>query len=233
MKAVVLAAGLGKRLAAITADKPKVLVKIRDKTLIEHNLTKLSNLGIEEIAVVVGYKGEMVKELVGSAVTYFEQRERLGTAHAFLQAKDFVDEPFFLGINGDMFFTDPLTNFIKLKPPAVAVYRVEDSSRYGRFDIREGRVVSIREKSAEATPGFINAGVYLFPKEVFTYIEKTPLSPRKEYEVTDTIQMMINEGWKFQAYELTGFWKDIAYPADIEQAQKTLDQVKSSRKTDV
>lgn len=230
MKAVVLAAGLGKRLAAITLDKPKVLVKIRDKTLIEHNLTKLRNLGIKEIAVVIGYKGEMVRELVDSAVTYFEQKERLGTAHAFLQAKSFVDEPFFLGINGDMFFTDPLTRFVKLKPPAVAVYRVEDSSRYGRFEIKDGKVVSIREKSAEATPGFINAGVYLFPKEVFTYIEKTPLSPRKEYEVTDTVQMMINEGWKFQAYELTGFWKDVAYPADIEEAQKALNRVGSNNK---
>jgi glucose-1-phosphate thymidylyltransferase len=47
-----------------------------------------------------------------------------------------------------------------------------------------------------------------------------PLSARKEYEVTDTIQMMIDEGWEFKAYELKGFWKDIAYPSDIEEAQK-------------
>jgi bifunctional UDP-N-acetylglucosamine pyrophosphorylase/glucosamine-1-phosphate N-acetyltransferase len=224
MKAVVLAAGLGKRLASITSDRPKVLVRIGDKSLIEHNLAKLRNLGITRIAVVVGYKGEMVREVVGDAVTYYEQKERLGTAHAFTQAREFVDEPFFLGVNGDMFFTDPLTNFTSLKPPAIAVYHVEDSSRYGRFEIQRGRVVSIKEKSAEARSGFINAGVYLFPKEVFQYIEKTPLSPRKEYEVTDTIQMMIDEGWEFKAYELQGFWKDIAYPSDIEAAQKIVSQ---------
>jgi bifunctional UDP-N-acetylglucosamine pyrophosphorylase/glucosamine-1-phosphate N-acetyltransferase len=226
MKAVVLAAGLGKRLAAITADKPKVLVKVGNKTLIEHNLAKLHNLGIRQIALVIGYKGEMVRETIGDSVAYYEQKERLGTAHAFLQAREFVDEPFFLGLNGDMFFTDPLTDFIKLKPPAIAVYKVEDSSRYGIFGIRDGRVVSVKEKAGQAVPGFINAGVYLFPKEIFSYIEKTPLSPRKEYEVTDTIQMMIDEGFNFTAYELQGFWKDIAYASDIEEAQAAIKQTR-------
>jgi len=227
MKAVVLAAGLGKRLAAITVDKPKVLVKIGNKTLIEHNLTKIRNLGIMRIAMVIGYKGEMVRKTVGETVTYYEQKERLGTAHAFLQAKEFVDEPFFLGMNGDMFFTDPLADFVKLTPPAIAVYRVEDASRYGRFDIRDGKVVQVKEKAAESVPGFINAGVYLFPKEIFACIERTPLSPRKEYEITDTIQMMIDDGWQFAAYELRGFWRDIAYLADIEEAQQALGKART------
>ncbi len=222
MKAVVLAAGLGKRLAAITADKPKVLVKVGNRTLIEHNLTKLHNLGFTKIALVIGYKGEMVQETVGDSVAYYEQKERLGTAHAFMQAREFVDEPFFLGLNGDMFFTDPLTDFVKLKPPAIAVYEVEDSSRYGIFDIKNGRVVSVKEKTGQTVPGFINAGVYLFPKQIFSYIEKTPLSSRKEYEVTDTIQMMIDAGFNFTAYELQGFWKDIAYASDIEEAQEAI-----------
>ena len=222
MKAVVLAAGLGKRLAAVTVDRPKVLVRIGAKTLIEHNLAKLRKLGVSQVALVIGYKGEMVREIVGDAAAYYTQKERLGTAHAFLQARDFVDEPFFLGLNGDMFFTDPLAAFVRLKPPAIAVYRVEDSSRYGRFEIMDGRVVSVKEKAGQTVPGFINAGVYLFPREIFSYIEKTPLSSRKEYEVTDTIQMMIDEGLGFTAYELRGFWKDIAYISDIEEAQEAI-----------
>jgi bifunctional UDP-N-acetylglucosamine pyrophosphorylase/glucosamine-1-phosphate N-acetyltransferase len=222
MKAVVLAAGLGKRLAAVTVDRPKVLVRIGAKTLIEHNLAKLRKLGVSQVALVIGYKGEMVRDIVGDAAAYYKQKERLGTAHAFLQARDFVDEPFFLGLNGDMFFTDPLADFVRLKPPAIAVYRVEDSSRYGRFEIMDGRVVSVKEKAGQTVPGFINAGVYLFPREIFSYIEKTPLSSRKEYEVTDTIQMMIDEGFGFTAYELRGFWKDIAYISDIEEAQEAI-----------
>jgi len=230
MKAVVLAAGLGKRLVAITTEKPKVLVKIGEKTLIEHNLDKLQQLGIKQVALVIGYKGEMVRKLLGNTVTYYQQKKQLGTAHAFYCAKDFIDEPFFLAMNGDMFFTDPLTDFVRLKPPVVAVYRVEDSSRYGRFEIKEGKLNSVKEKAAEKTPGFINAGIYLFPKEVFEWIEKTPLSPRREYEVTDTIQMMINGGWRFTAYELKGFWRDIAYVSDIEEAQKLLMEQKLNEK---
>ena len=226
MKAVVLAAGLGKRLASITADKPKVLVKVGEKTLIEHCLDKLRCLGINQVALVIGYKGEMVKELLGKKVTYYPQKEQLGTAHAFYCAKDFVDEPFFLALNGDMFFTDSLTDFICLKPPAIAVYPVKDASRYGRLEIKDSKLVSVKEKSSEAVPGFINAGVYLFPKEIFEWIEKTTLSPRKEYEVTDTIQMMINEGWRFTAYELKGFWRDIAYVSDIEEAQRVVSKTR-------
>jgi bifunctional UDP-N-acetylglucosamine pyrophosphorylase/glucosamine-1-phosphate N-acetyltransferase len=125
-----------------------------------------------------------------------------------------------------MFFTDPLTDFVKLKPPVIAVYKVVDSSRYGVFEIKNCKVVSVKEKTGKAVPGFINAGVYLFPREIFSYIEKTPLSPRNEYEVTDTIQMMIDEGFNFTAYELQGFWKDIAYASDIEEAQEAIKRVK-------
>lgn len=226
MKAVVLAAGLGKRLATVTAEKPKVLAKIGKKTLIEHNLEKLRRLGINKIALVVGYKGQMVKKLLGSTVTYYNQNKQLGTAHAFSCAGEFVDEPFFLALNGDMFFTDPLTSFVRLKPPAIAVYRVEDASRYGRLEIKSKRLISVKEKLAEKTAGFINAGVYLFPREIFDWIQRTPLSPRKEYEITDTIQMLINEGWHFTAYELKGFWRDIAYLSDIEEAEKVASKIK-------
>jgi len=161
----------------------------------------------------------MVKEVLGNSVTYYEQREQLGTAHAFLCAEKFIDEPYFLGINGDMFFTDPLTDFIKLKPPAVAVYNFEDTRRFGRMEIKDGRLVTVKEKTEEGGPGFINAGVYLFPKQVFELIRKTPLSPRKEYEITDTVQMMIDQGFEFTVYNLKGFWTDIAYLTDLEKAR--------------
>jgi bifunctional UDP-N-acetylglucosamine pyrophosphorylase/glucosamine-1-phosphate N-acetyltransferase len=219
MKAVVLGAGLGKRLSSVTASMPKVLLKVGEKTLIEHNVDKLRKIGINDIAVVIGYKGEMVKEVLGNSVTYYEQREQLGTAHAFLCAEKFIDEPYFLGINGDMFFTDPLTDFIKLKPSAVAVYHFEDTRRFGRMEIKDGRLVTVKEKTEEGGPGFINAGVYLFPKQVFELIRKTPLSPRREYEITDTVQMMIDQGLKFTVYNLKGFWTDIAYLTDLGKAR--------------
>jgi bifunctional UDP-N-acetylglucosamine pyrophosphorylase/glucosamine-1-phosphate N-acetyltransferase len=219
MKAVVLGAGLGKRLVSVTANMPKVMLKVGDKTLIEHNVAKLRKIRISDIAVVIGYKGEMIKEVLGKSVTYCEQREQLGTAHAFLCAEEFIYEPYFLGMNGDIFFTDPLTEFVKLKPPAVAVYYVEDTRRFGRMEIKDERLVAVKEKTEEGAPGFVNAGVYMFPRRIFDFIKKTPISPRKEYEITDTVQMMINQGLKFTVYELKDFWTDIAYLSDLEQAR--------------
>jgi len=219
MKAVVLGAGLGKRLSSVTAKMPKVLLQIGEKTLIEHNVDKLRKIGINEIAVVIGYKGEMVREVLGTSVTYCEQGEQLGTAHAFLCAANFIDEPYFLGMNGDMFFSDPLVDFVKLKPPAVAVYHMEDTSRYGRMEIKSGILESVEEKIDKKTSGFVNAGVYLFPKQVFELIRKTPLSSRREYEITDTVQIMINQGLQFKVYKLKNFWTDVAYQTDLERAR--------------
>ncbi len=226
MKAVVLGAGLGKRMASAAAGVPKVLLKVGEKTLIEYNVDKLRKIGITDVAVVIGYKGEMVRAVLGNSVTYYEQHEQLGTAHAFLCAEDFIDESWFLGMNGDMFFTDPLKDFIKLKPPAVAVHRAEDTRRFGKMEIKGGRLVSVKEKIEEKKPGFVNAGVYLFPKQVFDFIKKTPLSQRKEYEVTDTVQMMIDQGSWFRVYKLKGIWTDIAYQSDLEEARQSIDKNK-------
>ncbi len=227
MKAVVLGAGLGKRLGSASLGLPKVLLKLGEKTLIEHNVDKLRKIGINDIAVVIGFKGDMVKGILGNSVTYYQQSEQLGTAHAFLCAEDFIHEPYFLGMNGDMFFTDSLRDFIMVKPPAVAVYRVEDTRRYGRMDIRDEKLTEVKEKTDEQKPGFINAGVYLFPRKVFDLIKTTPLSPRKEYEITDTVQTMTNQGLEFTVYELKGFWTDIAYQSDLEKARTFIQANKS------
>lgn len=222
MKAIVLAAGIGKRLAPITVQKPKVLVKIGKKTLIEKNIVKLQRIDITEIALVIGHKGDEVRKLLGDSVTYYYQKEQLGTAHAFLCARKFVDESHFLGMNGDIFFTDPLDDFIRLEPPVIAVHYINDTRKYGRLKIKEGRLVTVEEKAKKITPGFINAGIYLFPKQIFKYIKKTTLSPRKEYEITDTISMLVDQGVQFTTYELKGFWIDIADTADLEKARQSV-----------
>lgn len=220
VKAVVLAAGLGKRLASITAQTPKVLVKIGEKMLIEHSIDKLRKIGIKESAIVIGYKGERVKEVLGDSVAYYNQNKPWGTAHAFLCAERFIDEPYFLGMNGDMFFTDPLSDFVTLKPPAIAVYHVDDTRRYGKLNIKNRKLVAVKEKVKKRTSGFINAGIYLFPQQIFEWVKKTTLSPRGEYEITDAIQMMIDEGFQFTVYKLKGFWRDIACLSDLEEVKR-------------
>jgi bifunctional UDP-N-acetylglucosamine pyrophosphorylase/glucosamine-1-phosphate N-acetyltransferase len=216
MKAVILAAGLGTRLGM---DRPKSLVKIGNRTLIEYLVEKLRYIDINDIAIVIRKNGEEIKEILGDDVNYFYQEKPLGTAHAVLSAKNFINEPFFLTLNGDIFFTDSLKDFIRLKPPAIAAYSVEDTSKYGRLYIKSGRLVEIKEKIPERIPGLVNAGIYIFPKGIFNLIKKTPLSERKEYEITDTIKMLINQGIEFKVYRLRGYWKDIATREDLEEVK--------------
>jgi len=220
MKAVILTGGKGKRLEQLTHDIPKVLVKVGEKTLIEHNIDKLRQVGINEIAVVVGYKGQMVRDLLGNSVVYYEQKEQLGTAHAFGCVEPFIKDQYFLAMNGDIYFEESLDDFLQTTPPAIALYKVHDSSRYGRIEVKDGNVTVIKEKSPEKIAGFINAGIYTFPKIIFDAIRKTPLSPRNEYEITDTIMMLANQGVDFHAYTLTRYWTDIATLSDLETANK-------------
>lgn len=215
IQGVILAGGLGKR---VGIDKPKSLVQIGNKTLIEHNIEKLKKLGVEQIAVVINSKDEVTKKILKDSVNYCYQEKPLGTAHAILCAKDFINEPYFLAMNGDVFFMDDLTNFVQLNPPVVAAYWVDNASRYGKLCIKNEKLIEIKEKIEGASPGLINAGVYLFPKEIFDMIKKTPLSSRGEYEITDTIQMLIKKGFQFKVHRLKGYWRDIANKTDLSDA---------------
>ncbi len=101
MQAVVLAAGKGTRLRPLTEDKPKVLVEVDGKPLIEDVFDNLLEIGVTELVVVVGYQKEQIIERYGDEyedvpITYTHQREQLGLAHAILQAEPHVDDDFVL-----------------------------------------------------------------------------------------------------------------------------------------
>lgn len=205
MQAVILAAGEGIRLRPLTENRPKVMLPIANRPLIDYHIELLRKLKIDEIAIVVGYKKEKIIEHLKD-VKFFVQKEQLGTAHALAQLKNFVKNKFLL-IYGDLFFTDNLKNFIKNNKPTMAITKVKDVSRFGKVEFENGKVVKISEKSAKGE-GFINAGIYILFPEIFDAIEKTSLSKRKEYELTDSL-MKLKEVY---VYPLVGYWTDIGYP---------------------
>jgi bifunctional UDP-N-acetylglucosamine pyrophosphorylase/glucosamine-1-phosphate N-acetyltransferase len=207
MQAVILAAGEGIRLRPLTENRPKVLLPIVNKPLIDYQLELLKKLKIDDIAIVVGYKKEkIIEHLKNKGVKFFVQEKQLGTAHALAQVKNFVKDKFLL-IYGDLFFTDSLKKLISYNKPTLSVVKVKDVSRFGKVEIKNGKVVSIKEKVAEGE-GMINAGIYILFPEIFDAIEKTELSERKEYELTDSL-MKLKEVY---AYPLEGYWSDIGYP---------------------
>lgn len=206
MKGIILAAGKGDRLQPLTDYKPKALLPICTKPLIEYQLELLRRYGIEEIAVVVGYLKEKIDL---PDVKWYEDRMIKGTATALSAARDFIDDDFIL-MYGDLFLD--VTNFNELVETenAMAIIKVNDISRYGEVMFEGGRLQGIREKSGSGG-GFVNAGVYHLPPSIVDFAERTTASARGEYELTDSIHLL-NEHEEVKVIPLKGYWNDIGYP---------------------
>ncbi len=230
MKAVILAAGKGKRLRPITASRPKPMIPIAGKPLLEHTLISLKEAGIKDILLIVGYKEEMIKQYFGNGaplgikIEYVTQNEHLGTAHATFLSKEFInDEGSFLMMYGDLLvetksFQDIVENFEKSNANGlVSLIEVENPREFGIISLdSSGMVCKIVEKPAEELKlgNLANAGVYIFDPKIFKAIELTKKSVRGEYELTDSIEILIRDfKMKFLGFSINhGFWSDIGLP---------------------
>ena len=230
MKAVILAAGEGKRLRPITSTRPKPLIPIAGKPLLEHTILGLRAAGIDEVLLIVGYKEQLIKNYFGNGVDkfnikidYITQEEYLGTAHACSYAKDFVGEETFLMMYGDILvdpivFKDVIEKFNSIKAKGlISLIAVNNPQEYGIITLNSnGFVEKITEKpSPELSLGNLaNAGVFIFDSLIFKAIEMTEKSIRNEYEFTDSMELMIYQlkgniiGYIIRDY----FWSDIGLP---------------------
>jgi len=232
MKAVVLAAGEGKRLRPLTYTRPKHMIQVAGKPLLEHLLSALKEAGLTDIVMVVNYKAERIKKYFkdgknfGLKIEYAHQKEMKGTADAFGMAENHVKGDF-VAVYGDLLVTsDAIKAALKLhkkEKPAVTmtILHVERPEEYGVIKVDGSRVTGIVEKpSAEVAAGNpINAGVYVFSPEIFETIKRTKNSPRGEQEITDSVRMLIEADRKVVAAEISGKeWRDVGRPWDLLEA---------------
>lgn len=225
MQAVVLAAGRGKRLKDLTEDLPKVMMPLNGKPIIEIILKQLSMADVKEAVIVVNYKKEKIieylgEEIFGIKLKYAEQKETNGTATAVLSAEPYITEKRFFTVAGDSVFpTDILERLKKHKSEGVlSVCRVNDASRFGVIETTNGKVKRIVEKSPNPPSNLANTSIYLFPYSIFDACKRIKLSERGEYEITDAIQLLIDEGKTFE-YEIFDCWLDIGTKQQLDQAQ--------------
>ena len=230
MKAVILAAGLGTRMRPLTFTKPKFLLPIAGKPALDHALLLLKNANINEIGMVVGYGKEQIMERYGDGsglgvkIEYITQQELVGTANAVAVAKDFVAGERFLMINGDTLVDQESLNLLikryeeKSSDPAfggiIATIEVEEPEQFGIVFLEGDRVTEIVEKPKEIESKLANAGVYIFDPMIFDAIEKTEKSERGEYELTTSIQILIDAGKNIYASPLE-MWADVGMPWDL------------------
>ncbi|MCW4030821.1 MAG: sugar phosphate nucleotidyltransferase [Candidatus Bathyarchaeota archaeon] len=233
MKAVVLAAGEGARLQPITSNRPKHMIELAGKPILEYCLDALKLSGITEVAIVTHYMGDTIRQFLGDGtkmglkISYVQQDEVLGTANAVGVAESYVGEDFVL-VYGDLLFTheavvDAITLYREKKPAAVmAVVPVEKQENYGVAELEnDGKIKLIVEKPApeESSSDLANAGIYVLSKEVFDKIKEAKASIRGELEFTEALSFLIGEGKTVLASKISkADWIDIGRPWDLLEA---------------
>jgi glucose-1-phosphate thymidylyltransferase len=239
MRAVVLAAGKGTRLKPLTDDKPKALVEVAGKPLIEHVFDSLVDLGLDEFVVVVGYFAEQIIERYGDEyreipITYAHQREQLGLAHALLQAEPYIDDDFVLML-GDNIFRANLGDVLnrQVEDRADAAFLVEEvpyeeASRYGVCRTNEfGEIVELIEKPDDPPSNLVMTGFYTFTPAIFHACHLVQPSDRGEYELPDAVDLLIQSGRTIDAIRLDGWRIDIGYPEDRDEAERRLQETEA------
>jgi bifunctional UDP-N-acetylglucosamine pyrophosphorylase/glucosamine-1-phosphate N-acetyltransferase len=234
MEAVILAAGKGTRLQPLTQNIPKVMLPLSGKPLLEYVIESTKTAGISEITLIVGYKKEVIQKYFGDGsnldlkIKYVVQGQRLGTAHAI--GKCHFEEDF-LVIAGDALVSpDIIKTVIRRHSSAatIALKRVENPEDYGVVKLDGDIVKEIIEKPKEFVSDLASISVSCYSPEIFDAIKKTEKSERGEYEITESIKILIDEGKVVRGIEVQGEWLDIGNPWNyLDANQRVLDRKKS------
>lgn len=231
MKGLLLAGGRGTRLRPLTNTGNKHMLPIANQPMILYGLNHLIQAGIKEIAIILGPIKEGIVELLGDGdqlgvkITYIEQGEPKGLAHAVLCAKDYLkDSPFvmYLGDNLLKQGAKPFVDSFKSNKLdcLIGVTEVKDPSRYGIVEMNNGKIERVIEKPPRPKSNLALIGVYVFNAKVFDAIAKISPSARNELEITDAIQTLLSMNAKIKVERVRGWWKDTGKPEDLLEANQ-------------
>lgn len=188
--AAILAGGLGTRLRPAVSDRPKVLASVGSRPFLCRLLDQLRRFAIREVVLLVGHRGDMVRDALGERyhdvrLRYSQEPGPLGTAGAVRHALHLLRTPSVLLLNGDSFCDVDLDAFGRHHveagaPASLVLARVPNTSRFGRVERDGGRVTRFVEKAEAVGEGWINAGVYLLDRERLAELPSGPLSLERD-----------------------------------------------------
>ncbi len=232
MKAVILAAGRGERLWPLTEHRPKHLLPVGGRAILERTVNALANAGVKDLILVVNYKAEMIRAHFGEGgrfncrIRYVPQKRNGGTADAVAAAQnDLEGEDHFLVIYGDDYHaSSAIERFVRTAARGetmIAAASVDDPSRFGTVEVKDGLITDIKEKASKKGPGPVNAGMYNLPASALSAVEKTKQSTRGEFELTDSTRILIQRGEHVRIFPLeAGEWAGVSYPWDLLEANR-------------
>tara|TARA_Y100001936_G_C15995241_1_gene624675 strand:+ start:289 stop:1320 length:1032 start_codon:yes stop_codon:yes gene_type:complete len=230
MKGVILHGGHGTRLRPLTHTGPKQLLPIANKPMSQFCLEAITQTGITDIAIVIGGVGSnKVREYYGNGekfgvkITYVEQDEPRGIAHAVRLCKEFVNNEKFLVFLGDNIIQKSITNYVKNFENSdfdatVLLCEVDNPSRFGIADVKDDKILKITEKPKEPVSNLAVTGIYLLTPKIFQIIDDLKPSWRNELEITDALDNLLKKNNNISFQKITDYWKDTGTPIDIINA---------------
>jgi glucose-1-phosphate thymidylyltransferase len=231
-KAVILAAGKGSRLFPVTKAIAKPILPLANRLTMEYAFDQLKECGLDKICIVVGENEAEMRSALGDGsrfgvnLSYAVQSEPLGLAHAVGCASNFAQgDPFALYL-GDAIYTDSLKPFVDQFNDSDAaamllVREVEDPRRFGVANIFDDKIVRLVEKPENPESNWALAGFYVFGAEIWQAIPRVKPSFRGELEITDAVQLMVDEGLEVLPGRFEGEWFDTGtLPSFLETSRR-------------
>ncbi len=225
-----MAAGRGVRMLPLTLERPKPLVEVAGKPLIEYVLDALPS-EIDEVIIVVGYKADMIQAHLGDSykdkkIRYVHQWMPAGTAHALSLARPFLSGRFMLLNADDILGAEALREAIA-HPLAILVSPHEHPKKFGVVKIREnGTLEEIQEKPEHPATNLVSTGTMVLDDRLFSY--EAPRHDNGEYYMTDPLEQLAREHEVFVITEPV--WLPVGCPEDIPVAEARLKEIEEEGK---
>jgi glucose-1-phosphate thymidylyltransferase len=235
LKGIILHGGHGTRLRPLTHTGPKQLLPIANKPMSQYALEDLKTAGITDIAIIIGdVYPEKVREYYkngenfGVNITYIYQDSPKGISHAIRLCKDFIGNDKFIVYLGDNVLRKNLVDYTKNfyhsnSDAMILLCEVDDPQRFGIAELDSKNLKNIKkiiEKPKNSSSNLAVIGIYFLTPKIFDIIDKLNPSWRGELEITEALQLLMNEGNKIEYDTVTGWWKDTGTPEDIIHANK-------------
>jgi len=218
MRAIIPVAGIGTRLRPHTHTAPKVLLHVAGKPILGHILDDLRDFGIDDVSLVIGYKGELVREYVDAnykfQTRYIVQEEMLGLGHAIWMARGDDWKPGEPGliILGDTIFSANLAPVLAAGRSALGVKEVEDARRFGVIEHDgKGRITRLVEKAEVPPSRLALCGIYFISDmpllfDCLQHLIDNNIRTKNEYQLTDALQAMIARGHDMTHFTIDGWY---------------------------